>query len=173
MKTTIRKFDNQFEEILGLIKSARQRVLKSINTELIDLYWNVGRFISENCSKNNWGENTIENLSQFIIEKEPDLKGFSPQNLWRMRQFHETYCQNEILSPLVREISWSNNLLILSKTKDLNEKEFYIRLCIKGNYSKRELERQIESGFYERSMITGESASPALKGIHPKIETVF
>lgn len=173
MKTISKTFDNQFEEILGLIKSSRQRVLKSINTELIDLYWNVGRFISENCLKNSWGENTVENLSQFIIEKEPDLKGFSPQNLWRMRQFYETYCQNEILSPLVREITWTNNLLILSKTKDLNEKEFYIRLSIKGNYSKRELERQIESGFYERSMISSESASPVLKGIHPKIETVF
>jgi len=68
------------------------------------------------------------NLSQFIIEKEPDLKGFSPQNLWRMRQFYESYCQNEFLSPVVREITWTNNLLILSKTKDLNEKEFYIRI---------------------------------------------
>jgi len=173
MNSVSKAFDNQFEEILELIKSARQRVLKSVNTELIGLYWNVGRFISENYAKNNWGENTIENLSAFILEKEPDIKGFSPQNLWRMRQFYETYCQNERLSPLVREISWSNNLLILSKTKEVNEKEFYIRLCVKGNYSKRELERQIESGFYERSMISGENASSALKGIHPKIETVF
>ncbi len=173
MKKLSKTFDNQFGEILGLIKSARQRVLKSVNTELIELYWNVGRFISENCSKNNWGENTVESLSLFISEKEPDIKGFSPQNLWRMKQFYETYFLNEKLSPLVREISWTNNLLILSKTKDLSEKEFYLRLSIKENYSKRELERQIESGFYERVMLSGESASPALKGIHPKIEKVF
>ena len=77
------------------------------------------------------------------------IKGFSPQNLWRMKQFYEIYHNDKILSPLVREISWSNNLMILSRTKDRNEKEFYIRLSIKENYSKRELERQIESGFYE------------------------
>src|SRR5690606_29968972 len=104
--------------------------------------------ISENCAHNNWGESTVEKMSKFILEKEPDIKGFSPQNLWRMKQFYETYFQDEILAPLVREISWSNNLLILSRTKDRNEKEFYIRLTIKESYSKRELERQLESGFY-------------------------
>jgi len=173
MKIPNQIFDNQFGEILGLIKSARQKVLKSINTELIDLNWQIGKFISENCSSNNWGENTVENLSKFIIEKEPEIKGFSPQNLWRMKQFYETYSHNEILSPLVREISWSNNLLILSKTKDLNEKEFYIRLSIKESYSKRELDRQIESGFYERTMLSNETNTTVLKTIHPKIESVF
>jgi predicted nuclease of restriction endonuclease-like (RecB) superfamily len=173
MKKEIEVFDNQFGEILGLIKSARQKVLKSVNAELIDLYWNVGRFVSENCTKNNWGNNTVEKLSQFIQEKEPEIKGFSAQNIWRMKQFYETYCDNKKLSPLVREISWTNNLLILSKTKDETEKEFYIKLSIKENYSKRELERQIESGYYERVMISGESVSPALKGIHSRIENVF
>lgn len=173
MKIPNQIFDNQFGEILRLIKSARQKVLKSINTELIDLNWQIGKFISENCSSNNWGENTVENLSKFIIEKEPEIKGFSPQNLWRMKQFYETYSHNEILSPLVREISWSNNLLILSKTKDLNEKEFYIRLSIKESYSKRELDRQIESGFYERTMLSSETNTTSLKSIHPKIESVF
>ena len=165
--------ESQFRDILSLIKSSRYKVLKSINSELIDLYWNVGRFISENCSQNNWGENTVVNLSKYIIEKEPEVKGFSPQNLWRMKQFYETYSQDEFLSPLVREISWTNNLLVLSKTKNLKEKEFYIRLSIKENYSKRELERQIESGFYERTMLSGELLPSKLKRIHPKIENVF
>lgn len=101
------------------------------------------------------------------------IKGFSPQNLWRMKQFYEIYHNDKILSPLVREISWSNNLMILSRTKDRNEKEFYIRLSIKENYSKRELERQIESGFYERTIISGKYSSTALKDIHPKIKNVF
>lgn len=166
-------FENQFGEILELIKSTRSRVLKSINTDLIDLNWNIGRFISENCNQKEWGEATVERLSRFISEKEPDIKGFSPQNLWRMKQFYETYCENTLLSPLVREISWSNNLIILSRTKDLTEKEFYIRLSIKENYSKRELERQIESGFYERTMISGKSSSAAIKDVHPKIKNVF
>lgn len=173
MEKEIEVFDNQFGEILGLIKSARQKVLKSVNAELIDLYWNVGRFISENCTKNNWGNNTVEKLSQFIQEKEPEIKGFSAQNIWRMKQFYETYYDDKKLSPLVREISWTNNLLILSKTKDKNEKEFYLKLCIKENYSKRELDRQIESGYYERVMTSGESISPVLKGIHSRVENVF
>ena len=98
-------YENQFGEILELIKSTRQRVLKTVNTELIDLNWNIGKLISENCAHNNWGESTIEKMSKFIIEKEPDIKGFSPQNLWRMKQSYETYFQDEILAPLVREIS--------------------------------------------------------------------
>ena len=173
MKMTKHIFDKQFDDILGLIKSARQKVLKSINTELIDLNWQIGKLISENCSSKNWGENIVENLSKYIIEKEPEIKGFSPQNLWRMKQFYETYSNHEILSPLVREISWSNNLLILSKTKDLTEKEFYIRLSIRESYSKRELDRQIESGFFERTMLSNENNTTALKLVHPKIESVF
>lgn len=166
-------YENQFGEILELIKSTRQRVLKKINTELIDLNWNIGKFISENCTNNNWGESTVEKMSKFITEQEPEIKGFSPQNLWRMKQFYEIYCGDEILAPLVREISWSNNLLIISRTKDRNEKEFYIRLTIREHYSKRELERQLESGFYERTLLSGKNISPALKQIHPNINNVF
>jgi predicted nuclease of restriction endonuclease-like (RecB) superfamily len=173
MNTLEQTFENKFGKILELIKSTRQRVLKTVNTELIDLNWSIGKFISENCTQNNWGESTVEKMSRFIIEQEPDIKGFSPQNLWRMKQFYDTYFQDEILAPLVREIGWSNNLLILSRTKDRNEKEFYIRLTIKENYSKRELERQIESGFYERTILSGNSSSPALKEIHPHIKSVF
>lgn len=147
MKTLEQTYENQFGKILELIKSTRQRVLKTVNTELIGLNWSIGKFISENCTQNNWGESTVEKMSKFIIEQEPGIKGFSPQNLWRMKQFYDAYCQDEILAPLVREIGWSNNLLILSRTKDRDEKEFYIRLTIKENYSKRELERQLESGF--------------------------
>ena len=110
MNTIEQTYENQFEKILELIKSTRQRVLKTINTELIDLNWNIGKFISENCAQNNWGESIVEKMSKFIIEQEPDIKGFSPQNLWRMKQFFDTYSQDEILAPLVREISWNNNM---------------------------------------------------------------
>lgn len=173
MKTLEQIYENQFGEVLELIKSTRQRVLRKINTELIDLNWNIGKFISENCLQNNWGESTVEKMSKFIIEQEPDIKGFSPQNLWRMKQFYDAYFRDEILAPLVREISWTNNLLILSRTKNRNEREFYIRLTIKENYSKRELERQLESGFYERTMLSGTNMSPALKEFHPQIKHVF
>ena len=173
MNTIEQTYENQFEKILELIKSTRQRVLKTINTELIDLNWNIGKFISENCTQNNWGESTVEKMSKFIIEQEPDIKGFSPQNLWRMKQFFDTYSQDEILAPLVREISWTNNLLILSRTKDRNEKEFYIRLTIKENYSKRELERQIDSSYFQRYMLSDIKVSPMAREIKPDISTAF
>ena len=84
----------------------------------------------------------------------PDIKGFSPQNIWRMRQFYETYRDKPKLSPLVREITWSNNLLILAGAKTDEAKEFYIKLCIKNNHSKRELERQIDTMIFERTMLS-------------------
>ena len=71
-----------------------------------------------------------------------------------MKQFYETYNGNEIVAPLVRQISWTNNVLILASTHDMKEKEFYIKMCIKNNYSKRELARQIDSAYYQRYMLS-------------------
>jgi predicted nuclease of restriction endonuclease-like (RecB) superfamily len=72
-----------------------------------------------------------------------------------MRQFYETYCSNEKLSPLVREISWTNNVAIMMGAKTDEAREFYLILTQKNNYSKRELERQIDSKLFERTMISG------------------
>jgi predicted nuclease of restriction endonuclease-like (RecB) superfamily len=71
-----------------------------------------------------------------------------------MKQFYETYHGNEKLSALLREISWTNNLTIMSRTKSDEAREYYLRLCTKNNYSSRELERQIDSGLFERTMIS-------------------
>ena len=78
-----------------------------------------------------WGKGVVKNLSDYLNKTEPDLKGFSSQNLWRMKQFYEAYYTNPKLPPLVREISWANNMIILSKSKTEEEREFYIRLSIK------------------------------------------
>ena len=77
-----------------------------------------------------------------------------------MKQFYETYINYEKVSPLVTQINWTNNLLILSGTKSIEEKEFYLRLCIQENYSKRELERQLDSAYYERYMLSQGKALP-------------
>jgi hypothetical protein len=88
------------------------------------------------------------------------LLGFNRRGLYRMRQFYETYKENEFVSPLVTQISWTNHLLILSGTKTIEEKEFYIALCIKEKYSKRELERQINSAYYQRYMLSTQTLAP-------------
>ena len=111
------------------------------------------------------GSKTVESLSKQLSISYPNLKGFNRVGLYRMVQFYETYRHNTIVSTLLTQISWSNNLLILSSTKTIEEKEFYLRLCIKHNYSYRELNRQISSGYYERYFLSNgstlESLTPA------------
>lgn len=85
---------------------------------MVELYWNIGCYIDEKCSKENWGKGIVSELALYIKTKEPNLKGFSDKNLWRMKQFYEAYKNSEKLSALTREISWTNNLLILSSTKN-------------------------------------------------------
>lgn len=133
------------------------------------MYWNIGHFISSKSVKDGWGSGTVRNLSDFLRETEPTSKGFSSQNLWRMKQFYETYHKNEKLSLLVREIGWTNNMLIISQTKSEEEKEFYIKLTAREKYSKEELSRQLESGLFERSMLSKENISPVAREIYPSI----
>jgi predicted nuclease of restriction endonuclease-like (RecB) superfamily len=120
-----------------------------------------------------WGQSVVQELADYIQQNEPDLKGFSDKNLWRMKQFYEAYKDAPNLSPLVREISWTNNLTILGRAKSPEEKEFYLKLCIQEKYSKRELERQIDSGIFERVMIGNQKLSPLLREIHPNIINSF
>lgn len=112
----------------------------------------------------------VQDLSTFIRDKEPDVKGFSAQNIWRMRQLYEVYQNKEKLSPVVREVSWTNNLLILSKTKSEEEREFYLHLARQEGYSSRELERQIDSGLFERTIAGNKKLSAVLREIHPQAE---
>jgi len=143
-----------FAEIITIIEKAKAKIYKAVNNGLINMYWEVGEYISRKIAENGWGEGTIQEFSRYLQLHYPDMKGFSPQNIWRMRQFYETYRDKPKLSPLVREITWSNNLLILAGAKTDEAREFYIKLCIKNNHSKRELERQIDTMIFERTMLS-------------------
>lgn len=145
---------HEFDDIIAVIESAKARAMRAANVELINMYWEIGAYVSERVSANGWGKSTVKEFSEFLQGRYPASKGFSPQNIWRMKQFYETYRGNEKLSPLVRELSWSNNLLILSGCKTDEAREFYLRLSIANNYGKRELERQIDSALFERTMIS-------------------
>lgn len=103
-----------FREVLALIERARARAYQAVNTELIDLYWRVGEFISRKIADDGWGKNTVGDLSTFIRARRPGVSGFSASNLWRMRQFHDTYAGQPKLAALLRELNWTQNLLILS-----------------------------------------------------------
>ena len=167
------ELEKQFTEITQLIQKARYNALKSVNKELINLYWEVGEYISKKIESSEWGMAVVDSLADYLLRTQPDLKGFTRRGLYRMKQFYETYKPYPKLSPLVRELSWTNNLHILSKTKSIEEKEFYLRLTIKERYTKRELERQIDSGFYERVILSDTKVSPMVTQIHPDIYSVF
>ena len=145
-----------FEEVIAIIERSRENAFRAVNHELISMYWEIGRYVSEKVTADKWGKSVVQEFSQFIQSHFVGIKGFSPQNVWRMKQFYEIYSENEKLSPLVREISWTNNVLIMMAAKTDEEREFYLLLSSKNNYSKRELERQIDSSLYERTMISDE-----------------
>ena len=165
------KYIEQFSEIQKLIHSAKKKIDLSINCALIDLYWQIGAYVYHKLEASEWGKSVVQELSDFIREKEPDVNGFSAQNIWRMRQFYETYRYEKKLSPVVREISWTNNLLILSKSSSKEEREFYLRVAKQEGYSKRELERQIDSNLFERTIVGDKKLSAVLREIHPKAES--
>lgn len=145
--------DNRFTDIIHLIKQSRENAIRFVNAELINLYWNIGEYISKKIEQSEWGDSVVTELAKFIQTNEPEIKGFSDKNLWRMKQFFESYKDFPKLSPLVREISWTNNLLVFSRCKSIEEKEFYLKLIKQESYSKRELDRQISASLFERTMI--------------------
>ena len=124
------------------------------------MYWKVGEFLSKETEHASYGDAYIDEISREIQETFPGIKGFNRRGLYRMKKFYETYKDNDIVTPLVTQISWTNRLLIMSGCKTDEEREFYIRLCIKENYSKRQLERQLDSGYYERYMLSKETLLP-------------
>ncbi len=144
---------NDFHEVINRIETAKNRAFSKVNEELIMLYWDIGHMISYKLENSEWGNKVVDDLAIFIKNNYPEIKGFTRSNLYRMKQFYEIYKDNEIVAPLVGQLSWTNNLMILSKAKTVEEREFYIRLCIKERYSKRDLERQIESSVFERTML--------------------
>ena len=118
--------EKDFLHILFLIEKAKEKALSSVNRELITLYWEVGKYISNKIKGAEWGEGIIDNLAEYISIKNPEIKGFTRRGLFRMRQFYDTYADKVKVSALLTQLTWTNHLLILSKTKSLEEKEFYL-----------------------------------------------
>ncbi len=194
MKKPIRNSD--FDDILLLIVSARNRVYTKANAELVLLYFNVGKIVSEKVDAGSWGDAPVKELALYIAEKQPLLKGFNSR-VYRMKQFYEVYSDSELatllenipknpivsavltqlqnpenkidkfVSAVLTQISWTNHLLILSKTKFFEEKLYYIYQSIQERLSTRELERQLNTATYERTML-GDKMSSAIAKKFPK-----
>ena len=165
--------NNEFQNVVLMIKQAQIRAYSAVNHELIDLYFSLGKYISVKVEQSNWGKGVVKELADYIAKTAPELTGFSDKNLWRMKQFYETYKDDEKLSPLVRELSWTNNLIIFSRTKSAEERAFYLKKSLQEKYTKRELERQIDSNLYESTVHNGLLVSPAVQELVPNTQEIF
>lgn len=209
-----------FSVLQDAIRQARYNALKTANTELVNLYWQIGAFVSRQLAQSKWGDKTVQQLAEFLQKQEPGLKGFDKRNIYRMVEFYEKYrlssmvvspkpqlqnaesqsseivasvrpqlekqVESEFVASLRRQIlgenirqtvlakiGWTHNKTIFSRCKLEEEREFYTRLCIKENYSVKELDRQISAGLFERTMIGNSKLSPSLREIHPNIFNNF
>ena len=121
--------DASFAEVVSLIEQARRRAYQAMNAEVVGLYWKIGEYISGKLAAAEWGEGVVDKLAQHLARVMPGRRGFSVQNLWRMRQLFDSYRGDKKLSPLVRDLPWTHNLIILSQSKRPEEGEFYLRMA--------------------------------------------
>lgn len=142
-----------FTEVKERIRSAQYEALKAVNKELISLYWDIGRMIVERQQGRTWGKAVVERLADDLQKEFPGMQGFSAQNLWYMRQLYHEYHNKPKLQPLVGEISWSKNLIVMARCKDDLEREFYIRMTRKFGWSKNVLIHQIGNQSYEKTLL--------------------
>jgi len=171
--TTNLSSPTDFDEVLRLINAARIRAVAAVNTTLIELYWSIGKYISNKIESAAWGESVVEQLAAHIARTHPGLRGYTRANLFRMRQFYETYRGDKKVAALLRQLPWTHNLLILSKSKRAEEREFYLRMATSENWSSRELERQINGALFERVVMSPVKVAAPLRQLHPNAATVF
>ena len=172
-KTVVKTEQPDFSEVVHLITAARQHAYQAVNTTLIDLYWQVGAYISNKIKAAEWGDGVVDALAKHLALTQPNLKGFTRPNLFRMRQFYETYQGDQIVSALLRQLPWTHNLIILSRSKHPEEREFYLRMAVQEKWSSRELERQFTTALFERVILNPVKVSPAVTQLHPDALSVF
>ena len=153
---------HNFDKIISIIEDTRSRALRAVNAELIRMYWDVGEYLSDLCANATFGDKVIDEVASYIAQSGVKVKGFNRRGLYRMKQFYETYRDDEFVTPLVTQINWTNHLQIMSSAKSMEERHFYLQLCAKEHYSKRELERQIDSAYYERCMLSAQKPVPEM-----------
>jgi predicted nuclease of restriction endonuclease-like (RecB) superfamily len=162
-----------FSEVVDLIAATREKCLQAVNTALIDLYWRVGEIISGKIAGAEWGDGVVAELASYIARTQPGLRGFTRSNLFRMRQFYETYQGDKKVAPLVRQLPWSHNLIIMGQSRRPDEREFYLRIAIQERWTKHELDRQVNSALFARVVLSPPKVSPTVRQLHPEALSIF
>lgn len=204
--------DGGFAEIEELIASAKVRAVQAVNSTLIDLYWAVGGIISRKIAAAEWGEGVVPQLAAFLAREHPGLRGFTRDNLFRMRQFYDAWRDHEFVSPppaplpssagqrgkpaivgaptrqlnsegasrgteivgaLLRQLPWTHHTHIIGQCKRPEEREFYLRLAVRERWSSRELERQLKSALFERTILSPPQVSSTVLRTHADALSVF
>ncbi len=142
------------DAVKSRIRDARIAASRVMNRGLVDLYWSIGKDIVEKQKQLKWGEAVVKQLSKDLQREFPGTAGFSARNLWDMRRFYEEYQQDEKLRQLVAEIPWGQNLLLLNRVKDPNERRYYLQATIEMGWSRNTLLNQIKAKAYERQQLT-------------------
>lgn len=161
LRKSVQKPDNFnyqdfFQSIKNRVVSTRINFSRHANRETTSLYWFIGKMIVDNQEKQGWGKAVVQSLSQDLKKSFPDInRGFSPQNLWYMRQFYLEYKNDANLQRLVGEIGWGSNLVIMSRIKDIQAREYYLKAVIEMGWTRNILELQINSQAYERQCLEG------------------
>ena len=149
----IKDYTTLLKGVKARIHKAQYEALRAVNRELVQLYWDIGRMISKRQGQVGWGRSVVEKLAHDLQNEFPGISGFSARNIWYMRKFHSAYEKNPKLQPLVAEIGWTHNLIILDRCKDDFEREFYIRMTRKFGWTKNILGVQIDNQAYQKTLL--------------------
>ena len=150
MENGLTIYGSFIKEIKELIYRRQYEAMKKVNTELIQLYWEIGEEIYRQQQEKDWGKSIVEVLAKELQKEFPGVQGFTARNLWFMRQFYVEYFENAILKPMVSEISWAKNIVIMQKCKDPLEREFYIKMTKRYGWTKDVLIHHIENRSFEK-----------------------
>jgi predicted nuclease of restriction endonuclease-like (RecB) superfamily len=146
-------YNGLFAEVKRRVSEAQYQALRAVNKEMIALYWEIGHLIAERQEGKSWGKAVVARLAADLRQEFPGVRGFSVQNLWYMRQFFLAYSGSEKLQPLVGEISWAKNLVIMSRCKEPLEREFYLKMTRKFGWTKAVLIHQVDNQSYEKTLL--------------------
>ena len=165
--------EQAFSEVAAMIAAAKQQAFQAVNKTLISLYWNVGKYLRQKLESAEWGDGVVDKLAKHLAKVQPGIRGFTRRNLFRMRLFFDTYKDDKKMSPLVSQLSWTHNLIILSQSKRPEEREFYLRMAIREKWGKRELERHFRGALFERAVLSPPKVSPVVTQLHPTATEVL
>lgn len=163
---------DSFCDVVKIVEASRESAFRKVNEELIQMYWRIGEYLSAAMKDSSYGDGYVQSLADYFAANYPELKGFNRRGFYRMKKFYETYAKTEIVTTLLSQLGWSSHLKLMSACKTTEERRFYMELAIRERYSVRELVRQIDSGYYERFMLSS-SAPAALPERRDKTRSIF